>query len=266
MFLLYMGMKPLATGLSVVLLFCYTRSRKLIRLFALTTLLYNIQTVIITAGRGELVITFFTYTFSLYLVRNYLSDKTRRRILLISIPFVVIFGVFFWAITVSRFGDSGVFYMYKYLGEPMNNFNGILFNNIRGNTDGQSYFSYIYRYILGERSFVNKEGQYALMENTTGIPAFIFYTFVGGLIIEFGKTIPIFVAIFLNRFTIWVRETKTVSLDKMFLYIFIIYFYVYGLFTFPIQNFTGFIVFYLIIFHFIFCGKTTFTNENAKIA
>ena len=119
----------------------------------------------------------------------------------------------------------------------------------------EAYFSYIYRYILGTHSFVDKEGQYQFMEHITGLPPFIFYTFIGGLIMEFGKIIPIVIVFFINRFTMRVIDCRMVRLDKMLLYVFFVFFYTSGLFTFPIQNFTGFIIFYLIVIHLLFCKK-----------
>ena len=130
MYLLFIGFKPLSVGLSVVLYFCSKKSRSLIIIFALITLIYSIQTVIITAGRGELVITLLNYSFSLFLVRDHLSSKSKKIIVLYTIPTIIIVSIFFWAVTISRFGDSASFYMFKYLGEPMNNFNGILFDHI----------------------------------------------------------------------------------------------------------------------------------------
>ena len=84
------------------------------------------------------------------------------------------------------------------MGEPMVDFNGLLFDKIRGNTGGEAYFSYVYR-LFGEETFTDAQGKYKLIESVTGLTPFIFYTFVGGLIIEFGKIVPILLAVLFNR-------------------------------------------------------------------
>lgn len=78
------------------------------------------------------------------LMRDWLSADSKRKVVMISIPVILIGGTFFTAITLSRFGDKAAFFMYKYLGEPINNFDGILFNNIKGATNGRAYGSGIF--------------------------------------------------------------------------------------------------------------------------
>lgn len=255
MFLLYTGMKPLATGLSVILLFCYKKERTLCYVFASTTFLDNLRFIIVTVGRGQLVMTSAIYVLTLFLIRSHLTAKIRRLLVVYTFPVIVGGILFVGAITISRFGDFAMFYIFKYLGEPINNFNGILFNEIKGYTGGRAYFSYIYRYLLGENTFVNVEGKYELIEKITGITPFIFYTFVGGLVMEFGKTVPVLFAIACNRFNKKIARKHIVSLDVALLYVFFIYFFVFGVFVFPIQNFDGFSLIYLIIFYFLFGKK-----------
>lgn len=255
MSLLYTGMRPLATGLSVFLLFCSRGKNLLFKMFAVTTFLENIQTIIVTVGRGQMIITLMIYALSFFLIWGHLKNNVKRKVFFYAIPILIIGIVFFWAITISRFGDDAIFYMYKYLGESMNNFNGILFNKIRGNTEGQAYFSYVYRYIGGEDTFATAQGKYMLIEKITGVTPFIFYTYIGGLIIEFGKIIPIIVVLFINRFSSKLKQKNILTLDRAMLYVFFIYFYIYGLFSFPIQNFTGFIIIYLFMFYSLFGEK-----------
>lgn len=239
-YLFYSGIRPIVTGLSIFLLLaCKRRFAKLNRIFFITTLIENIWHITILVGRGEMVMTSCIYGCTLFLMRDYLSKKTKRILLVYIIPVVFIGTSVFWAITVSRFGDYASFYMYKYMGESMNNFCGILYPNIQGQTDGQAYFSYIYRYLLGEVSWTDTEGRYLLIENVTKVPAFIFYTYIGGLIIEFGKVIPVFIIIVLNRIVNSTILAKTMTLGHVVVYIALIYCFIYGIFTFPAQNFVG---------------------------
>lgn len=252
-YLFYSGIRPINTGLSVFLYFACQQERKIIKLFFFTTLLENIWHISVLVGRGEMVITAFIYASTLFLLRDSLSSKTKKLITVYILPIAFFCVSAFWAITISRFGDLAEFYMYKYMGEAMNNFCGILYPDIQGYTCGQAYFSYINRYLLGDITWTNTEERYAFIENVTHIPAFIFYTYIGGLVIEFGKLIPIIIIIFFNRFLNRIVSIGTISIRHVVIYISLIYFFSYGLFTFPIQNFVGIsMIFFLIIFYFFF--------------
>lgn len=252
-YLFYSGLRPIATGLSVFLYFTCQQERKIIKLFFFTTLLENIWHITVLVGRGEMVITAFIYGCTLFLLRDNLSSKTKKILTVYILPIAFFGASTFWAITISRFGDFAEFYMYKYMGEAMNNFCGILYPDIQGYTGGQAYFSYINRYLLGDVIWTNTEERYAFIENVTHIPAFIFYTYIGGLVIEFGKLIPIVIIILFNRVMNRIVSIGTFSIRHVVIYIALIYFFSYGLFTFPIQNFVGMsMIFFLAVFYFFF--------------
>lgn len=260
MALLYSGLNPLLTGLSVLLFYCYKKSRSLVVIFAVTTFMNNLRSIIVSVGRGQLVMMFVIYLFSLILIRDKISKKQKKILLLYITPIFVLGLSVFWAITISRFGDYASFYMYKYMGEPMVDFNGLLFDNIRGNTGGEAYFSYVYR-LFGEETFTDAQGKYKLIESVTGLTPFIFYTFVGGLVIEFGKIVPILLAVLFNRICPHlIREN--VGLGGAINYIFFVHFFIYGLFTFPIQNFEGLMLVYLFLLNYIF--KSSSSNRKRK--
>lgn len=260
--LLYSGIRPLAIGLSVCLLFMFNKLRNLIKIFAITTLLTNIQVVILSAGRGEMVISLSIYAYTLFLIRNALSKRIKRILTLYAIPIVIICTSFFWAVTISRFGDSAKFFMYKYMGESMNNFNGILFSDIKEYTEGRAFFSYIYRYLLGETPFENTEGRHELTERVNNIPGFIFYTYIGNLVMDFGKIITVFIAILLNRLENILLNIKHVHLGSFAIYVAVITLYIWGIFLFYLGNFVGLSMFITL---FILCRLYKNRYETRKV-
>lgn len=252
-FLLFSGMRILATGLSVVLFFTNVNDRRLVNTFALVTLLNNLRQIIVQVGRGEMVLVFLLYACMAYLLKDKISKKTKRRLFAISIPVVIAGGFFFWAISVSRFGSKSGFFIFKYLGEPMNNFNGILFKEIKGTTNGMAYFSLIYRYFFGESNIISANDKWNLIKSATGIRGDIFYTWVGGLIIEFGKIAPFIVAFLLNRISQKLISVKEYFIGDIIVLIFFLNFFLRGVFLFPTQNFEGMLmIIYTFLLYFAF--------------
>lgn len=246
--LMYSGLRPLVTGLSVYLYLVCKDIRKIVRIFFITTLIENLWHITVLVGRGEMVMTASIYAGTLFLVRDQLSERVKRIIFVYVTPIAVLGVSAFWAITISRFGEFASFYMYKYMGESMNNFCGILYPGIEGYTGGQAYFSYINRYLLGDVVWTNTEGRYDFIERVTNIPAFIFYSYIGGLIIEFGKILPLFIIIGFNRFINRIVSLTSMGLGHIMICIAMIYFFIYGIFTFPAQNFVGMSMFIFIAF------------------
>ena len=251
--LLYSGIRIFATGLSVIMFIAYEKHRKLVTVFAVSALLNNIRIIIVQVGRGEMIFVFLLYACTIYLKRDWLSAESKRKVIMLSIPVIVVGGIFFASITLSRFGDKAAFFMYKYLGEPINNFDGILFNNIEGTTDGRAYFSMIYRYIFGESAIITADEKWSLILSQTGIRGDIFYTWVGGLIIEFGKVAPFIVAIILNRGLKRLATIRHYYIGDLIVLIFFMNFYIRGIFIFPLQNIEGtLMILYTILLYLVF--------------
>lgn len=252
--LLYSGLKPICVGLSLVLLLCYNKNRKLTKLFFLTTSLDVVMEVIVMVSRGIMVSYLIYYSIILVLLREYLDAKLKRALVFYCMPLVFIVFSFFWAVSVSRFGDLANYMLYKYLGEPMINFNGVMFEGIQNTTDGHAYFSTFYRYVFGDVDFISCDEKWDYIEHVTKIPPYIFYTFVGGFIIEFGK---IWTAIIALLFYIIGKKTsskiKCFGLGDLFVVFLLVYTYSYGVFIFPLQGFNGnFMILYTVILYYIF--------------
>lgn len=251
--LLYSGLRIPATGLSIILFFTWEKDRRLVNLFALTCVMNNIRIIIVQVGRGEMVFVFLLYACLIYLLRDNISAKAKRRLVMLAVPVLIIGGMFFWAISISRFGSKAGLYFYKYLGESMNNFDGILFNRIHGQTNGRAYFSIFFRYLLGEVDYSNAAEKWNLIYKTTGITGQIFYTWVGGIIIEFGKIAPFFVAIAFNLVSRNLTAAGRYYYGDFFILVFFINFFIRGIFIFPTQNFEGtFMILYTVLLYFAF--------------
>ena len=251
--LLFLGMRVLATGLSVITFVSFKDNRRLANLFFIACMLNNLRVILVQVGRGEIVFILLLYASVFYLMRDWLSPKKKRALLFFALPIVIVGAGFFWAITISRFGDRAGFFMYKYLGESINNFDGILFNNITGHTYGRAYFSLFYRYLMGQMDFSSGREKWQMIITTTGVRGDIFYTWVGGLVIEFGKIAPVIVAIILNRII-----KRMMAIEKYFygdavVLIFFINFFIRGIFIFPTQNFEGnLMIIYTLLLYLVF--------------
>jgi oligosaccharide repeat unit polymerase len=260
--LIYSGFRIFASGLSIYFLLTLKKKRKLVWLFFITTLLNNIRLIINQAGRGEIILLFILYFCIFYSLRALIDKKRIRLIMLCVIPLIAVGLAFFWSITVSRFGQFAEYSLYKYLGEPMNNFNGLLFYKIEGYTNGRAYFSLLYRYLFGEADFISVSEKWKLINSLTGINGSIFYGWIGGLIIEFGKIAPIFIAVLLNRMMSHVCSLEQYRVGDLLICIFFINFYIRGIFYFPTQNFEGvFSILFMFIFYFVFRIRK---NQNSR--
>lgn len=252
--LVYSGMRTICVASSIFLFLCYKKHRKIVTIFLITSMADVVMQVIIMVSRGIMVSYMIYIVTILVFLRDYISSKAKKIMVLYCIPIVIVAFSAFWAISVSRFGDLANFMMFKYLGEPMVNFDGLLFDNLRGETWGRSYFNVIYRYLFGEIDFMNAEEKWDFMEKVTGVRSQYFYTFVGGIMYEVGKVGTVIVAFILNRILNRVAVLKTpYCFNYSFIWFLLFYFYTYGLFLFALQDFEGnFMILYSILFYFIF--------------
>ncbi len=251
--LVYSGMKYICFGLSIVLLICYPYNRKLVLVFFFTTMLDRLMFTILMVSRAEMVTMIMFAGLLIFLLWDYISQRTRKIIIVYCIPILSLIAIAFWAISVSRFEDMATFMLYKYLGEPMVNFGGILFNDIQNYTNGHAYFPTIYR-LFGEIDYITAIEKWDYIENITKVPAFIFYTFVGGLFIDFGPYVTAIVAlIWCKKGVGLIKKQEEFSLGHVFVLLLFLYTFSYGVFLFPIQGIDGnFMILYTIVLYFIF--------------
>lgn len=253
--LVYSGLRPICFAISILLMLCYKRHRRLVTLFFITSIVDVIALITLMVSRG-LMVGYAIYAIALLVfLREYLSSQVKRIMIVYGIPFAFIAFSAFWAISVSRFGDLANYMIFKYLGEPMINFNGLLFDNLQGHTWGRAYFSTIYRYCFGQPvDFISALEKWDFIEKTTGVRAQYFFTFVGGLMFEFGKIGTAIIALMLNRILANVSAHNTAyCFNRCFVWFLLTYIYSYGVFVVPFQGFEGnLMILYTIIFYFVF--------------
>lgn len=252
--LVFSGLRSICFAMSIFLMLCYKKHRKIVTIFFITSIIDIIAYIVLMVSRG-LMVCYTIYAVSLLVfLREYLTSRIKRMMIVYGIPFIVIAFSAFWAISVSRFGELANFMIFKYLGEPMVNFNGLLFDKLQGYTWGRAYFSTIYRYCFGEINFISAIEKWDFIEKITGVRAQYFFTFVGGLMFEFGKTGTILIAIIMNKIL------KNISLHNnpycfncSFIWFLFIYIYSYGIFVVNFQGFDGnLMILYSVLFYFIF--------------
>lgn len=244
--LIFSGLKLITIPFSMVLYFCYHKRRKLIVLFLIGSILSIFNEVIIMVSRGIMVGYLIYLGILLFYIRDYLSEKFKKILIAYAIPTFVVIFTFFWAISVSRFGDLAFYMLYKYSGEAMINFGGILYNDIYEPTYGRGYLlTPIFR------DYITCEEKWEFIENITKINVSIFYTYIGELVVEFGRLGAILASLVLFFIQKHVY-TKPFQLATLFVIFFFVYAFSYGLFVFSIQGFQGFFFVCFTIFFYKF--------------
>ena len=169
--------------------------------------------------------------------------------------------------TISRFGDKAGLYFYKYAGEAMINFNGILFNHVHGTTDGMAYFWYIPQLLgFGDASFADLSDKWDFINSKTGVTGMIFYTAVGAFIIEFGK----FKTLLLVGGLSWLMcriFSQRLSARILIVLCWCAYQLISSVYLLPIQGDGGIIsLFGVILFYYVFSPKfKQRTIKNLKL-
>lgn len=241
--LIFSGLKLIVIPFSMVLYFCYPKRRKLVVLFFIGSILSIFNEVIIMVSRGIMVGYLIYLGILLFYIRDFLSTKLKKILFVYGIPAFIILFSFFWAISVSRFGDLAYYMLYKYSGEAMINFGGILYNDIYEPTYGRGYLlTPIFR------DYITCEEKWEFIENITKVNVSIFYTYIGELVVEFGR-FGAFVASLILFFIQRHIYAKPFQLASLFVIFFFVYTFSYGLFVFSIQGFQGF---FFVIFTIFF--------------
>ena len=236
---IYNGIKPLIYAIALILFVFHknAKDKMFVRVLFTTTILDVVREVVVVVSRGILA-NYLFLSFGIFLIfwKN-LSYKARRTLLIYVTPILVVSIVFLQAISVSRFDDLATLYLSRYLGESMTNFNGILFSDLKGIAGGHAYFNRIFE-LFNIKDYVTAIQKWDFIEKVTGLEGGIFYTFVGSLIIDFGKEMTFLFALIYN---ICLNRTfmklNVNPMGKVILVVFLIYWISTGLFTTQIQDF-----------------------------
>lgn len=252
----------LISKISVVLFFYIVSvkkfSKSFIWLFGLFAFSPDVLTGISDSSRAFLFGFTINVVFGYLLFKNSLPRRFKKKFLFFSLGVLALVISYVVSVTIMRFGDklntNIAFWQYKYFGESFVNFNGLLFGNLEGNTMGIKNFSF-FREILGLNSFDELTEIRAYTNRVTGVPGYIFYLFVGHLIMDFGETIVFILSIlnfllFKNYFRI--NRRNQISLAKLIFLQFYFRLCFEGLFYFPYAMHIGNlqIMVYLVTFLF----------------
>lgn len=181
--------------------YCVIKIKKNFKIwcFIFLPFIISIEWAIYTATRATFffIIVFIFIQWLLY--KDMMTIKQRgifRNIILV----VAIFLTSAIAVmSISRFKDSAQLYAYKYAGESMINFNGLLFNEVKETTNGRAYFAYIPSKLgLFSESQLGLADKWSYIENKTNVSGQFFYTIVGAFILEFGKISTVLILLFIS--------------------------------------------------------------------
>lgn len=262
-------------GLSIndfsILLFFYLitfyRSKRTLNILLgffviLTPLLYAFS----YTARGSLIFIFLKVLICFLLFRKFMTIRTIKLFKYFFVISSIMPLIFTIIITNSRFGDSDMnpyFSVFQYLGESFIQFNGVLFDNIKDFLYGDRILP-IFRKIIGI-NLITVDQQM----NITGIKPYIFYTFVGDFIMDFGHILTFILILILSRIM-----RKSINYSKIIHFHDLILFYLFyliaiqGVFCYMYIGYLGnfiIIITFLIYFYFrINASKILFKRNKFK--
>lgn len=253
---IYMGARNIITLMAAYMLVTVKRHKVFLTIFFATSFFFPIYYYIAFASRAVMVVQFIFAICLVSMLSPFIMDKIKKKIakclLVLLIPIVYAFIY----ISNSRFGDMATYMFYRYLGESFNNYNAQLFNNLRGSTYGTAYFNLIRKLMGAKLSTNTTNDKWDYIEGITGVDASVFYTFVGGLNIEFGYVSTAIIGIVLCFLIIKGTKCKTtLTLSKFILLGMLIYALINGAFFFPFQGDSGNLELFLTFIAFIFFNK-----------
>lgn len=210
-------------------------------------------------ARGPLLFLILLVFAMFFLFRKHMSNKTKKRFMASFISMGVVLMIVFAAITISRFGkssqrtdDFGIsFFFYKYAGENFVNFNGLLYNGQQGLMYGENCFPYFANALgIGNRTSLD-EHRY-VGEAKTGVPIWVFYTFVGDLCIDFGKLGTLIFAILISLISLrYIKVSDRVPFHRLTIYVLLYSTYLEGLFIFNLQGTNQTIIIAILIYIYL---------------
>ncbi len=253
------GLKISNYALMFILPLCYNKYKKITYYFCIITIAESFFNTIIAVSRGQMYMLSIFCIFMYVLLFHYTTPKIRKYVTIGGsfLGFLII--SFVLTISLGRFGaDNFVFFLYKYFGEPMNNFNGLLFYEVHGTTNGSAYlFSFIYD-LLGISGFQQTSEKWGYIEHITGVSGQYFYTFIGGFIIEFGKAITMIIVLILHFFFKKLLKCQlSFNIGRLLIITLIIYCFINGVFYFPLQGRSAFLIILSTIILYRFFAKNT---------
>ena len=168
------------------------------------------------ANRQLEICSAITIFITFFLFRNALPEKTKKTIQIAGCVLAAILVASVLLISVLRFGDerSFLFYeMFRYFGEAPLNFSSILYEHQNNLLWGVCSFPYLFGISIDQRR--------SIMSTSVGIVSYIFYSFIGNFVVDFGKTLTFLGGMVISGCTfatkIFKNSSARVSLGKIIL-------------------------------------------------
>lgn len=252
---LYMGMRNVMIIVAFYALVFEKSHRTLILVFFISSVVFPVYYYTAYASRAVMMQEFLFVVVLMALLAGFIKARTIKKSTVylgaVAVPMVIAFV----AISNSRFGELASYMFYRYLGEPMVNYAGELWPYLTGNTNGDAYFT-LFAKLMGESvNFATTVEKWEYITGVTGIDPSIFYSFIGGLNIEFGYRMTLIIGALLSSIIMLVtRPYHVLTLPKLIIIGMLAYTFINGAFIFVLQGDGGnleilFTIFFAYYFH-----------------
>lgn len=182
-----------------ILLFFYSiaflEEKKSFNILLLVSSLSRVFQSFSYVGRDGIIFWIFSFVFSFYIFKPYISDDVLKKIKSLFVVFGGFALLLLTAISMSRFSgtDKGVInWLIDYLGQPLNNF-GQLFDKFHEYTGNRSLWPWFY----GETGARGVDAVTSTMDffKTYGFNSNIFFTYVGSFYKAYGPIVTLMLSI-----------------------------------------------------------------------
>ena len=189
------------------------------------------------ASRGILFFSLLNMMFAFLFFYKMLDAKIRKFIITILLVILVLFGIVSVAISIGRFGEDFLLLIVGYFGEPFLNFPLIYWD---------------YPQFLNGRLLFSSMGLATLETSYLEVALYYFRTLPGSFYLDFGAIgALIFIACYSSFFKrIIGRGSSVMSMDKLLIYFYIVFGFIYGVFGFSAYGWSGYLI--LILNYYVF--------------
>lgn len=232
-------------------------------IFAIGSPIYN---SLVVAGRSEMVNMMLMLGYSFILCKGLISKVVYRSFMaFIGMLGLVVLGYVIFA-NFLRFENQSVdasFFLWKYTGESIVNFTGVLYPSIIGYTNGVSSFGF-FRRLIGLDYSSDLMSLRAFVERKTGTPGYVFYTYIGNFFRDFGALMTVVMGIIysalmnksLNVTSMQTPDgTTEMKCGTWLLFAFLGNMYLPGVFYFTLYSQVGNIAIILAIILYVYLNK-----------
>ena len=233
-----------------ILFFFYLLSEEFVKKHLITILLLllaiiipSVLTIVSVASRGMVVLLIVQFLVSYFIFKKNISKKTNKIIKLGSLFFLVVFLIYSFSVTKSRFGESSSGGMSGdaenslifYFGHSMLTFASGITDTIRS-------------FLWGDYLFGKEEILKVGIDNLLGTHFDTnFFTYVGALYLDFGPFFTVIIAIvFPSLMALIFKKKKSLDMADLMIYVYYLTFLINGVFVVGIGYYIGWMMIFLI--------------------